>query len=56
MHHYFTWSLHLLQAVEWHVVEVARTVKISLLVAHHLLEKVVATCLTLLLLEQQVVR
>jgi len=52
MHHYLPWSLDLLEAVEGNVVEVAGRVQISLLVSHDLLEKIVSSCLSLLLLKE----
>lgn len=51
MHHDLTWSLNFLQAIEWHVVKVARTVQVSFLVPHHLLKENVPTRFSLLFLE-----
>ena len=56
MHHYLAWRLDLLQAVEGHVIEVARTVQVPLLISHDLLEKNVATRFSLLFLQKKVVR
>lgn len=50
MHHDFAWGLNLLQAIEGHVIEVARTVQVPLLVSHDLLEEDVATRFPLLFL------
>ena len=55
VHHDLAWGLDLLKAVEWHVVEIACAVQVSLFVTHHLLEKDISSSLSLLLLEQQIV-
>jgi len=56
MHHDFAWGLNLLQAIEGHVIEVARTVQVPLLVSHDLLEEDVATRFPLLFLQKKIVR
>ena len=55
MHHDLTRSLNFLQAVQSYVIEIACAVEVPLLVAHHLLEEVVAASFSLLPLQQQVV-
>ena len=55
MHHDFAWSLNLLQAVEGHVIEVARAVQVPLLVSHDLFEEDVTTRFSLLFLEKKII-
>ena len=55
MHHDFAWSLNVLQAVEGHVIEVARAVQVPLLVSHDLLEEDVAARFSLLFLEKKII-
>lgn len=52
MHHNLPRRLYFLQAIEWHVIQVAGTVQVPLLVTHDLLEEVVSSGLPLLFLEQ----
>lgn len=56
MHYDLTRRLYLLQAIESYIIQIRCRVEVAFFVAHHLLEEVVAARLTLLLLEQQVVR
>ena len=55
MHHDFAWSLNLLQAVEGHVIEVARAVQVPLLVSHDLFEEDITTRFSLFFLEEKIV-
>ena len=56
VHYDLARRLYLLQAVECYIIQIRRRVEVAFFIAHHLLEEVVAARLTLLLLEQQVVR
>ena len=55
MHHDLAWRLDLLKTIERHIIKVTCTIQVSLLVAHNLLEEMIAARFTLLLLQQQVV-
>ena len=55
MHHDLSRSLDLLQTIKRHVVKVAGAIQVPLLISHYLLEEMVTPCLSLLLLEQEVV-
>jgi len=55
MHHYFSWRLNFLKTVERHVIQIAGTIQVSLLIAHDLLKEMIAAGFPLLLFEQQVV-
>ncbi len=55
MHHNLTRGLNLLKTVEWHVVQIACTVEITLFVAHHLLEEMVSARFALLFLEEKII-
>ena len=55
MHHNFAWSLNLLKTIERHIVQIASTVQVSLLVSHDLLKEDITTGLSLLFLKQQIV-
>jgi hypothetical protein len=56
MHHDFTWGLNLLQAIEGHVIQIARTIQVPFLISHNLLEEDVATSFPLLFLQKKIVR
>lgn len=55
IHHTFPIGWNLLQSVDLHIVQVTGTVQISLFVSHHLFEKHVTSCFSLLFLQQQVI-
>ena len=55
MHHNFAWSLNLLKTIERHIVQIASTVQVSLLVSHDLLKEDITTGLSLLFLKQQII-
>ena len=52
MHHDLAGCLNFLKAIKRHVVQIACTVEVSLLVSHHLLEETVASSFPLFLLEK----
>ena len=55
VHQHFAWSMHLLEAIQSDIVQIAGAVQIPLFVSHDLLEKVVSPRLPLLLFQQQIV-
>ena len=55
MHNDLAGRLYLLQTIECYIIQIRCRVEVAFLIAHHLLEEVVPTRLTLLLLEEQVV-